>query len=195
MPRLIDYPRVLKAAEAAGLRCVYPNGAAFSLRTDPAHVACWAGGGAGGEGGDATIRPIFRDRVRPVAAQSLGTLCRQAWERHFPAATEAWLAPAHHWAAELAHHGSDALWTLVGEMGLDADALSRRTKADALAFGREEREPFAAAIGQIFEHLSATDFTLLLPGQAVVASLHHHCQVWWQCAQAATADALLTMRE
>lgn len=189
MPRLIDYPDVLTAAEAVGLRCVYPNGAAFSLRTDPTHVACWAAE----TGDDATIRPLFRDRVRPVDAGALGDLCRRAWERHFPDAPEAWLAPAHHWAAELAHHGSDALRNLVAEMGLDPHALSRRTKADALAFTVDEPATFAAAVNSVFAHLSATDFTLLLPSQAVVATLHHHRQVWWQCAVPTMADALLAL--
>ena len=42
MPQCVDYAHVLHTADSAGLRCGYPNGGAFLLNLDPAHVAGWS---------------------------------------------------------------------------------------------------------------------------------------------------------
>ncbi len=188
MPRLVDYAIVLKTAVTAGLRSVYPNGAAFVLNTDPAHVAGWAAGE------DRTILPEMRERLR-VTDEPLAALAGRAWRDLFPESQEAWLAPVHHWAAELEHGEGPWMKSLLTELGLDAERLRTRHKADAVGFGAWEADRFEAALGRIVRNLWKSDFALLFPGSAVYCAVHHHGQLWWQCREPGTADALLRMAE
>ncbi len=173
-------------AQAAGLRCVYPNGAAFNLNPDPRHVAGWLARD------DVTILPAMRPRTRTVPAEALAGLALRAWETQFPAG-QAWLAPVHHWSVELEHENGQWLAPLLAELHLDAASLRARTQADALAFDRNEQGQFSQALGRILANLGKSDFCLLFPGLPVVCTIHHHHQLWWQCATPTTADALLSL--
>ena len=169
--RVVDYAEVLDAAGAVGLRCVYPNGAAFAPAEGEWAVAGWV------TGGDATIRPAFRDRASLVGAADLSRLVAAACDR------EAWVAPVHHWAAEL-DHGEDpaAMAAALGSVGVDASRLRGRRRADAVALPPAGVGPF---VDRLFDAMGKSDFALLLPGRAVLATLHHHRQVWWRAADAA----------
>ena len=177
MPRTVEYDEVLAAATAAGLRCVYPNGAAFAP-LDDWHVAGWV------SGEDATIRPTFRDRAR--RADDLPALVAAAWRTHFAQAAEAWVAPVHHWAAELEHGAGESVAAAF------ACDVPRGRRADAVAFGSADE--LAVVLGRLFGAMTKADFTLLLPPCRVVVTLHHHRQVWWRCADRGVADALLDPR-
>ena len=181
--RTVGYDEVLAAAEAVGLRCVYPNGAAFAP-TEDWHVAGWV------TGEDATVRPQFRDSLRRVDAATLPALVATA---AFDLAGEAWVAPVHHWAAEL-DHGVDAAGGSTADAfaaaGVDVDAQSMRRQADAVV--ATSAAALSSLLADLLPRLWKTDFTLLLPGVAAVATLHHHRQVWWRCRDETLAAELLS---
>src|SRR5690606_1365552 len=105
----------------------------------------------------------MRERLR-VTDEPLAALTARAWRELFPGSEEAWLAPAHHWAAELEHGEGPWMKSLLTELGIDAERLRRRHKADALAFGAFEADRFEAALGRIVRNLWKSDFALLFPG-------------------------------
>ena len=170
------------------MRCVYPNGAAFVLDLKPSHVAGW------GEASDATVLPLWRDRLVGVAAPRLPALATAAWRTLYPSAGAAWLAPVHHWAADLEHgDGRVGAW-LRDVAGIEAAApLQRRSRADALSFAPDEQAAFEAALGGLLSALGKSDFALLLPGEAVACTVHHHGQLWWQCDVPDRATSLIEL--
>ena len=184
-PAIIPYADVLAAAEATGLQCVYPNGAAFAPAGCAWAIAGWI------TGPDPTLRPAARERSTVVAADALPGLLEAAWSREYPASA-AWLAPVHHWAAEL-DHGADADGRTIAKVleaaGVDVAALHGRRQADALAFA--EPPALAALVSDLLPLLWKTDFTVLFPGHRATLTIHHHQQLWWRCADAALADRLL----
>ena len=185
VPPIIPYADVLAAAEAVGLKCVYPNGAAFAPASGDWAVAGFV------TGDDATMRPAFRARTRRVEQDDLaGLVARTTFA--VLAATEAWLAPVHHWAAELDHGTDDAGGTTADafeRIGVDVASLRGRRQADGVAF--ETSSHLERVLADLLPRLWKTDFTLVLPGVAAVATLHHHRQLWWRCADAGVADRLL----
>ncbi len=115
------------------------------------------------------MRADFRDKASVVDPQALPTmLAKIAFDR----CDEAWLAPVHHWAAEL-DHGSGSTATV-----FDDPSLCGRRQADAIAF--DSSEALASLAADLLPRLGKSDFTLLLPGVAAVATLHHHRQIWWR---------------
>lgn len=163
---------MLAAAEGVGLRCVYPNGAAFAPRGEAWPTVGWI------TGDDTTVRPAFRDMTTYVPvdtlAPKLASVCR-LFE------TEVWIAPVHHWAAELAHGRDDAggnLGPLLLKHGIDPAPLMHLTQADAVAF--DDATVLRAFCAELFQKMWKSDFTLLVPGVLCVATLHHHRQVWWR---------------
>lgn len=184
MTRLVPYPDVLQTAETVGLRCVYPNGAAFAPAAGEWAVAGWV------TGEDATVRPHFRQRVVHRQRDQLGVAVARAWHEHFPQADEAWIAPVHHWAAELDHGEHPAELTAALEWAfVDVNALHGRRQADAI--GVDNPNVLDRLVDGLFDAMGKSDFALLFPPARVVVTLHHHGQVWWRCADAAVADALL----
>ncbi len=184
MPRLVDYSIVVTTAQAAGLRCVYPGGAAFAP-TGAAEVVGW------GED-EPTIRPQWREALIPVSADDLAGLTRRAWRDLF-AADEAWIAPVHHWASELEHSlGPDGqdVRPLLDAIGIDTASLAQRTRADAIAFALDEADEFEAFLAGLLPQLWKSDFTLLLPSAGALATLHHHRQIWWRVSDHSTAARL-----
>ena len=190
MSRVVPYSQLLHAAEAAGLRCVYPNGAAFGPVSDDWHVAGWLAGE------DATVRPAFRDRVRTAPAGisrlAFAPWLTTAWQDALAGPSEAWLAPVHHWAAAL-DHGDDraGMDEVLRRLHADPTALAGRRQADAIVIS--SADDLAGALPGLFDAMGKNDFALLFPPLRVTATLHHHRQIWWRCEDAAIADALLAM--
>ncbi len=180
--RIVAYEEVLQAAKAVGLRCVYPNGAAFSP-AEAWHVAGWV------TGDDPTLRPMFKKRMRQFDADALPAMVADAC---FEVADEVWIAPVHHWAAELDHGVDEAGGTtadVFASAGVDIDALRMRRQADAIVV--PSREALASLLADLLPRLWKTDFTILLPGVPIVVTLHHHRQIWWRCRDERRADELL----
>ena len=192
MSRIVPYPDVLHAAEAAGLRCVYPNGAAFG----PSNGWRWAVAGWRA-GDDGTIRAPLLERTilapTDVAEGGFGNWMTRAWRDVLIHNGEAWLAPVHHWAAAL-DHGDDraGLEAVVKRLHVHPAALAGRRQADAVAI--KSPEDLAAVLPGLFTAMGKNDFALLFPPLRVTAMLHHHRQVWWRCEEASLADALLAVR-
>jgi len=176
VPTVIDYPTVLETLERCGLRCVYPNSGAFGLPPDGAsHIVGWCAGD------DSTIRPEMRSVVRivpPPASASLAALLERAWQHHVPGPI--WLMPASHWAYELQFGGAEWLAELLAGHGIDSQVLRSRSDGSAVEFHSKEAELFSAMVEALFDRLTASDFTVAFPGHPVVATLHHHQQIWWQ---------------
>lgn len=182
MAEIIAYDEVLRQAASDGLRCVYPGGAAFA----PAGAEAWSIAGWI-TSDDTSIRPALRDRVVQTRADELPALAVRALRQLEVQAV--WLAPVHHWAAELQHGDGAWLPAVLQSIGVQADMLKA---ADAVAMETNDAA-LPTMLGEIFAHLWKSDFTLLLPGHRVVATVHHHRQLWWRCADAPTSDALLRM--
>ena len=182
---IIPYADVLAAAEAVGLRCVYPNGAAFAPESDNWSIAGWI------TGPDPTLKPAAAERAATVSRDDLPSLLITAATREFDGAT-AWLAPVHHWAAEL-DHGADAAGRTVADVlaaaGANLDALRGRRQADALAFANAAT--LANVVAGLLPLLWKSDFTVLFPGHRVTLTVHHHGQLWWRCADANLAQRLI----
>lgn len=184
MARLIPYTNVLQTAEAVGLRCVYPNGAAFAPAAGDWSVAGWV------TGEDVTLRPQFRQRVIHQPREALGPAVARAWREQFANAAEAWIAPVHHWAAELDHgEHPQAITAALERADLDVTPLLGRRQADAVAV--DDPTVLARLVNDLFDAMGKSDFALLLPPARIVVTLHHHGQAWWRCADAVVADALL----
>jgi hypothetical protein len=179
--RVVSYADVLQAARAIGLRCVYPHGAAFAPVSGDWAVVGWV------TGDDATVRPAFRDRTRTVDRRALP---RRIGEEFARIGGEAWVAPVHHWAAELDHGESrsavEAALTLVA---VDPTPLAGRREADAIAL--DAPAALADLVDGLLDAMSKSDFCVLFPGSPVLLTLHHHRQAWWRCRSTADADALL----
>ena len=192
MASLVDYEAVLTRARAAGFRCGYPNGAAFVLAGGMSveNVACWSASD------DGTIREAFRPAVVTVSESALPGLAVRAW-REFGGGGDAWLAPVHHWSASLLHGDGAWLGPMLEGLGFDPGPLEMRARADALAFDASEEDSFASTTATLLANLAGSDFALLLPGAArgVFCTVHHHGQLWWQCAEARDADRLRAMAE
>ncbi len=176
--QIIPYADLMNEARQLGLRCVYPNGGAFSPIERPWAVAGWL------TGDDATLRPDFADRVTRVDPADLGRLVGEATATLTDGV--AWLAPVHHWAAELDHGHDDAGNSTAG---LFPSTLRGRTTADAIELTTPK--DVEQMVSSLMPRLWKTDFTLLFPGTRVMALLHHHRQVWWRCEEVATANGLL----
>ncbi len=174
---IIDYPKLLAAAADVGLECVYPNGAAFAPK-QPWHVAGWV------TSDDTSLRPAFRDKVVRRQPEDLPQLTATA-SFEVLRAQEVWLAPVHHWAAEL-DHGDDAAGGSTRD--LFPPELAGRTQADGLRLTAADQ--LHSVLAALLPRLWKTDFTLLLPSVPVVITLHHHRQIWFRCEAEAMTQRL-----
>ncbi len=167
-----------------GLRCVYPNSGAFEF-ADPARrqilgFALRA---------DATVRPELRSSlhtVEPSTPRRLAEILVSQWQAHMPTA-DGWLLPASHWGHEL-HHGNGAwLGPMLKRLQVDVPA---EAAAPAVAF-RPARHALLLEVAEaMFARLQESDVTVLFPPFPVIATLHHHRQLWWR-AEATMISRLL----
>jgi len=86
--------------------------------------------------------------------------------------------PRSHWAYEL-DFGSDA-WMpeSLRRFDIDPAQLSERTNAAAIEFSPEESDRAAHFLRDLLTHLAGSDFSLAFPSHPVIATLHHHKQIW-----------------
>ncbi len=175
MPRIIDYSDVLARMTSDGLRSLYHNSGAFGL---PPEVKSFARGWLGPP--DTTIRPEARAFTRSIPAPhewNLAALATRAWLDVLPG--PAWVMPKSHWSYELEFGSKSWLPGLLGEIGIDGQQLISRNNAAALEFSPEESQPFARFVEVLLRNLLGSDFSLAWPGRGIVATVHHHRQIWW----------------
>lgn len=178
MPRIIEYPEVLKKLTAQGLVCLYPNGGAFGFpRSQRSHIRGWIGPV------DPTIRPDMLARTRPVnppLEHNLAESAALAWTKFLPGPV--WIMPASHWSFELSHGSGQWLKESIENLTLDSAPLLNRTDAAAIEFSSGETSLFRGLVEKLLQNLVASDFCLAFPGHATVCTLHHHKQLWWVTA-------------
>jgi len=175
MPRIIDYPDVLARMTSDGLRSLYHNSGAFGF---PPERKTFARGWIGPP--DPTIRPDAQAIVRSIPAPheaNLAALATQAWLDLLPG--PAWVMPKSHWSYELEFGSKAWLPGLLREIGIDHEFLISRNNAAALEFLVEESGPFARLLEGLLQNLLGSDFSLAWPGREIVATVHHHKQIWW----------------
>jgi hypothetical protein len=174
VPRVIEYPAVLRHMLDRGMRSLYHNSGAFGF--DPAvatHTVGWIGPP------DPTIRPAampFTRQIPPPYAENLLHRAESAWRL---IGGPAWLMPMSHWAYELEFGNPGWLATALQNASIDPGPLATCNQAAAIEFLPSESAEFAAMIGQLLQHLVNSDFVLAFPDRPIVAIFHHHCQIWW----------------
>lgn len=168
-----------------GMVCNYFNSGAFGFpRGTTVEILGWIGKA------DGTIRPEMLARVREVRTPIETTLAMAAaevWQTEFRGT--AWIMPASHWAYELDFGSKDWMPDALKEIGVDSASLSPRTNAAAIEFEEGEQDGFSKLLTSLLTHLAASDFTVAFPGRAVLCTVHHHKQLWWQ-----TSDSALMRR-
>jgi hypothetical protein len=175
MPRIIDYADVLARMTSDGFRSLYHNSGAFGFPPDRETFARgWIGPA------DSTIRPDARAIVHsipPPHEANLAALTTGVWLKVLPGV--AWVMPKSHWSYELDFGSKAWLPGLLNEIGIDSQLLVPRNNAAALEFASDESESFARFIEGLLQNLLGSDFSLAWPGRAIVATVHHHKQIWW----------------
>jgi hypothetical protein len=174
MPRVVDYPAVLRHMLDRGMRSLYHNSGAFGF--NPAvvtHTVGWIGPD------DPTIRPAARQFTRQVPPPYTGNLLRLAEAAWETIGGPAWLMPTSHWAYEL-EFGDPLIASGLRKLGIDPNSLATCNQASAIEFLPTDSEPFfAAMIGEVIRHTGNSDFALAFPDRPIVATIHHHRQIWW----------------
>ena len=101
--------------------------------------------------------------------------------------------PRSHWAYEL-DFGSDA-WMphALRRLDIDPAQLSGRTNAAAIEFLPEESDRARAIRRDLLTQLAGSDFSLAFPSHPVIATLHHHKQIWWMSTDVALVERLKLM--
>jgi len=191
VPRIIDYPAVLKTLTAQGMRCNYPSGGAFGYGAEAgALVRGWIGPD------DQTIRPDMRATARQIPAPfeaNLARLACAAWQTHLPGPL--WLMPASHWAFEMQHGNGQMLTDLIKITGLESARLSQLADASAIEFSLAELSEFGQFAQRLLEGLTGSDFVMAFSERQTICTLHHHKQLWWTTRDAialAGLDAMLS---
>jgi hypothetical protein len=175
MPRIVDYSDVLARMTSEGLRPLYHNSGAFGF---PADVKTFARGWIGPT--DTTIRPEAREITRSVHSpyeSNLGALVTRLWLNAIQG--PAWVMPKSHWSYELEFGSKSWLPAMLGEIGIDSGQLIARNNAAALEFPPEESNPFGSLVEALLGNLLGSDFSLVWPRRPIVATVHHHKQIWW----------------
>jgi hypothetical protein len=188
MPRIIDYEHVLArmtGERGQGMVCNYFNSGAFGFpRGAAVEILGWIGPA------DGTIREEMLARVREVRAPIEATLAAAAagmWQAELRGPV--WVMPASHWAYELDFGSREWMPGVLRNIGVDFTALSPRTNAAAIEFGEEEQGGFGELLKSLLTNLATSDFTVAFPGRAILCTVHHHKQLWWQ-----TTDSALMRR-
>jgi hypothetical protein len=179
MPTVIDYPIVLRHLLDRGMRSLYHNSGAFGF--DPAiptHTIGWIGPD------DPTIRPAakpFTRQIPPPFAENLTILAQSAWHL---IGGPAWLMPMSHWAYELEFGNAGWLPTALRNAAIDPNPLQSCNQAPAIGFLPFESADFVAMMSQLMQRLANSDFAFVFPDRPIVATIHHHRQIWWTSTDA-----------
>lgn len=189
MPRIIDYPVVLRSLSGQGMRCNYHNGGSFGFPAESgALVRGWIGPA------DSTILPELRPMVRQISPPfeaSLAQGAALAWQRYLPGVL--WVMPASHWSYELRHGSGEWLAEAVRAVGLDPNILVQLADAAALEFSPHETPQLRQFAQRLLEGLVGSDFVLAFSGRQTVCTVHHHKQLWWTTRDATAAKGLDTL--
>lgn len=175
MPRIVDYSDVLARMTSDGYRSLYHNSGAFGFSPGRETFARgWIGSA------DATIRPEARALVRSIPApyeHNLAALTTRVWLEALRGS--AWVMPKSHWSYELDFGSKTWMPRLLNDIGIDSHLLMARNNAAALEFSPSESPAFFRLLEGLLQHLLGSDFALVWPGQEILATAHHHKQVWW----------------
>jgi hypothetical protein len=182
---IVEYETVVDRMQKLGMRCQYYNSGAFGFDAAATHFTGWIGPP------DSTIRPAALERATSVAephAQTLARLATRAWQELFPGPT--WIMPKSHWAYELDFGSKAWLPAALQKAGVDPTVLESRTNAPAIEFPPNEPTQFEALVQSILENLLGSDFSLAFPDHPIIATLHHHKQVWWVSGEPALIESV-----
>ena len=189
MPRIIEYPEVLRRITREGLVSLYHNSGAFGFAGEmTTQTVGWIGPP------DPTIRPAaleLAQAIPPPHAANLAALLMRAWrDRLAPA--EAWFMPRSHWSFELDFASHAWLPEVLREIGIDPAPLTGLNNAAAIAFINEEGEAthLNRLARALLDHLTTSDFSIVFPGHPIVCTLHHHRQLWWVTSENGLAQLL-----
>jgi hypothetical protein len=175
LPTIVEYDRVVARMSGQGMRCLYHNSGAFGPAAGaPTHFAGWLGPE------DPTIRPEARVHARQVAGPfeaTLASLTTRAWLEVLPG--PAWVMPKSHWAHDLDLGRKAWMSEALRQADIDSAPLATLNVAAAIEFQPHEAARFTVFVQTLLEHLLGSDFAVAYPGRPVVATIHHHKQVWW----------------
>lgn len=189
MPRIIDYPDVLSRLASDGLISLYHNSGAFGFPKDRGTFARgWIGPP------DPTIRPQAASLTRsvpPPHERNLADLTTRFWLDALP--VPVWVMPKSHWSYELDFGSKNWMPQTLASIGIDGDLLIARNNAAAIEFTTDESESFTPLLGALLQNLLGSDFALAWPGRDVIATVHHHKQLWWMTTNAGLSKQLDAM--
>jgi hypothetical protein len=175
LPTIVEYDRVIARMNEQGMRCLYHNSGAFGLPPGaPTHFAGWLGPE------DPTIRPEARVHARRVAEPfeaTLASLTTRAWLEILPG--PAWVMPKSHWAHDLDLGRKAWMSAALREADIDPVKLATLNVAAAIEYLPGEAGRFTRFVQTLLENLLGSDFAVAFPGNPVVATIHHHKQIWW----------------
>ena len=189
MPGIIDYANVVAMTQRQGLRSLYHNSGAFGFAPGvPTYFVGWVGPP------DGTIRDAARPFTRavpPPYEPALAALAVEAWGREL--AGPAWVLPKSHWKYELDFGSAAWMSGALAQIGIDARVLAERHDGSAIEFLPDDpgdRERLAYFLHELLAKLLGSDFAILFPGRDVIATVHHHKQVWWTATDPAVIERL-----
>ena len=170
MPRIIDYPHVLRQMQSRGFVSLYHNAGAFGFASSEG-VKTYGFVAAP----DPTIRAEAHQFVRQT--NDLSNVLRQI---ACAFASDAWLMPKSHWHYELHFGNRELLESLLPSMGIDPALLRERNDGSAIAFAVHEAQLLGDAAGRLLGELRGSDFLIAWPDAATLCTIHHHKQLWLQ---------------
>jgi hypothetical protein len=175
VPKIIDYRDVLARMTSDGLVSLYHNSGAFGF---PKERETFARGWIGPA--DPTVRPQALALTRSVAApyeQTLTDLTTRFWLEEL--AGPVWVMPRSHWSYELDFGSKSWLPAVLSEIGVDGELQITRNNAAAIEFATDESAHFGRLTLALLQNLIGSDFALAWPGRDILATVHHHKQLWW----------------
>ena len=186
MPRIIDYSLVTEAMGRGGFVSLYHNSGAFGFAEGVTTGSVgWVGPA------DESIRPAARPLVRhvpPPFERNLAELAAVVWLTHLPGPV--WVLPKSHWAYELDFGSRDWMPDVLTAIGIDPSPLALRNDGSAIELEPGERDRFVHLVEALLGRLVGSDFALAFPGRSVMATVHHHKQLWWTSADEQVLAAL-----
>jgi len=186
VPWIIDYPVVLERARQMKLQSLYPGSGAFGFAPPEVPVARgWVGPP------DPTIRPEAAAFVRAVPAPFEATLTSmfiRAWQDLVPG--RLWLMHKSRWHYELNFGSTPWLAATLEHVDIDPGQLQERNNGSAIEFEPDEPDRAAHVVQKLLENLMGSDFAVMFPDHPVLATVHHHKQIWWTTTDATRAARL-----
>ena len=189
MPYLLDFKFALKQLTGAGFVSLYHNSGAFGFPpTATVHTIGWTGDA------DESIRPEMQAQIRKVSepyAPTMARMAQHAWTAHLGG--ECWLTPKSHWHYEM-HYGNRALLDeVLPTVDVNPASVLDRNDGSPVVFTPAEGDAMFQTVLAVLQGLRSSDFQLTFPTRAMVCTIHHHEQLWWQTTDAAIAHVIATL--